>query len=45
MCPVHWATFVFAAVPASLGILGYLGIRVARVGSGSNDRSATAKGE
>ncbi len=32
MCPIHWAAFAFAAVPVSLGILGYLGLRLKRPG-------------
>ncbi len=27
MCPFHWATFAFAAIPASLGLLGFFGVR------------------
>ena len=35
MCPIHWAAFAFAAVPASLGLLGYLGLRLKRSGAGA----------
>ena len=27
MCPVHWATFAFGAVPAALSFVGYAGLR------------------
>jgi hypothetical protein len=30
MCPVHWTAFAIAAVPASLGALGFLGLRLKR---------------
>lgn len=33
MCPVHWATFALAALPAALGVLSLLGLRLRRPGA------------
>jgi hypothetical protein len=30
MCPIHWATFAFAALPAALGLVGFFGLRMRR---------------
>jgi hypothetical protein len=38
MCPVHWSMFALAAVPASLGALGYLSFRLKRSASSRGER-------
>jgi hypothetical protein len=41
MCPFHWATFAFAAIPASLGLLGFLGVRTSLVRRKPHDARPT----
>ncbi|GEM_PF-5403798 len=40
MCPVHWSMFAIAAVPASLGALGYLTFRLKRYAAPHGEKEA-----